>query len=283
MKNDTIFPITRIVAALVVPFLWLAFIILWFFPDLTGERFAWLIKPHMTSMYIAAGYLGGSWLFLNALFGKRWHRIHGGFPPITIFTWTMLIATLLHWDRFSHGKLGFQLWMILYVVTPFLVPALWLYNRRTDPGTPEESDVVVAAWAKWLLLVVGAVGTIFALIGFLYPPFIISVWPWTLTPLTGRIMSGWLALLGVGALTMASDLRWTSWRVPLESILIWHVLVLVAVFVKASDFIMGVANWYTALIALMVAGIVFLYILMERKRRSTTNAANLTAETGTSK
>jgi len=267
MKNDAIFPITRVVAAVIVPFLWLAFLILFFYPDVTGVRFAWPIKPHMTSLYMGAGYLGGSWLFVNTLFGKRWHRVQGGFPPVTAFTWFMLIATLMHWDRFSHGRLGFDLWLILYLVTPILVPALWFYNRRTDPGTPEESDVMVADWAMWLLRIVGAVGLLFAIAGFLYPPFIIRVWPWVLTPLTGRIMAGWIALLGVGALTMAADLRWTTWRVPFESILIWHVLVLVGVLTQEPDFTMGVLNWYTALIVLMLAGIVFLYVMMESKRR----------------
>lgn len=267
MKNDAIYPITRIVAAVIVPVLWLAFLLLYFYPDLTGERFAWLIKPHMTSLYIGAGYLGGSWLFLNTLFGKRWHRVQGGYLPITVFTWFMIIATLMHWDRFSLGKFGFNLWLILYIVTPILVPMLWFYNRRTDPGTPEESDLMVAHWAMWVLRVVGAVGLAFAVVAFLYPSLIMNVWPWPLTPLTGRIMSGWIALLGVGALTMAADLRWTSWRVPFESILIWHVLVLMAVFIKAPDFTMGVLNWYTAAIALMVAGIIFLYVMMERKRR----------------
>jgi hypothetical protein len=282
MKNDAIYPITRVVAALVVPFLWGAFIILFFLPDQTGERFAWLIKPHMTSLFIASGYLGGSWLFLNTLFGKRWHRVHGGFPPITVFTWAMLIATLLHWDRFSHGRLGFEAWLILYIVTPFLVPALWLYNRRTDPGTPEESDVVAAGWVKWVLRVAGVVVTAFALAGFLYPPFIISVWPWTLTPLTARVMSGWIALLGVGALTMSADLRWTSWRVPLESIFIWHVLVLAAVYLTRSDFIQGIANWYIIAITMMLAGVVLIYVTMEMKRRRTKKTTNMAVESSAS-
>jgi hypothetical protein len=266
-KNDAILTLTRVVAAIVIPFLWLAFLILFFYPDLTGERFAWLIKPHLTSLYIGAGYLGGSWLFLNTLFGKRWHRVHGGFPPITVFTWFMLIATLLHWDRFSHGRLGFDLWVILYVVTPFLVPAIWLYNRRTDPGTPEERDVMASPALLWALRISGAVVVIFAVAGFLYPPFMISIWPWVLTPLTARVMSGWVALLGVGALTLASDPRWSSWRVPAESILIWHGLVLLAFVLKASNFTTGLLNWYTVAVFLMVAAIILLYVVMERKRR----------------
>jgi hypothetical protein len=268
-RNDAILPVTRVVAAVVIPFLWLAFLILFFYPDLTGVRFAWLIKPHMTSLYIAAGYLGGSWLFINTLFGKRWHRVHGGFLPITVFTWAMLIATLLHWDRFSHGRLGFELWLILYILTPFLVPAIWLYNRRTDPGTAEESDVLVASWLPWFLRISGILVLVFAVAGFIYPTFLIQAWPWPLTPLTARVMAGWIALLGTGALTMAADRRWTSWRVPFESILIWHGLVLLAILLTASDFTWGLLNWYTVAVALMVGIILILYLVMERKRRKT--------------
>jgi len=267
MKNDQIFPLTRIVAVVVVPFLWLAFLILYFFPDMTGERFAWAIKPHMTSLYIGAGYLGGSWLFLNAIFGKRWHRIHGGFLAITTFTWFMLIATFLHWDRFSHGKLGFTLWLILYIITPFLVPALWFYNRRTDSGQPEESDLIISPVVRWITRLVGTIGLVFVLIGFLVPDFVIRVWPWTLTPLTARVMAGWIALLGVGAFSMAADPRWSAWRVPLESIVIWHIMVLIAAGLSPADFTMGLLNWYTLSIVVMVVGILIFYPMMEMRRR----------------
>ena len=155
MKNDNILPITRIVAVIVIPFLWLAFLILFFYPDSTGEHFAWLIKPHMTSLYIGAGYLGGSWLFVNMLIQKRWHRVQGGFLSITTFTWFMLAATILHWDRFSHGKLCFTLWLILYAITPLLVPAIWFYNKKTDSGQPEESDVMVTPVIAWIMRFIG--------------------------------------------------------------------------------------------------------------------------------
>ena len=267
MKNDSILPLTRVIAAIVVPFLMLAFGILFFLSDRTGQLFAWAIKPHMTSMYIGAGYLGGSWLFLNVIFGKRWHRIQSGFLAVTTFTWFMLIDTFLHWDRFSHGRLGFDLWMILYVITPFLVPALWIYNRRVDSGQPEESDLIVPSSVRTVMRLVGSVGLLFVLIGFLFPSFAIRIWPWTLTPLTARIMTGWIALLGVGAFSMAADSRWSSWRVPLESILIWHGLVLVAAIISASDFTQGLLNWYTLSIIMMVFAILHYYATMETQRR----------------
>ncbi|MBE2200138.1 MAG: hypothetical protein IAE79_16095 [Anaerolinea sp.] len=74
--DDRIFPITRIIAAVVVPFLLLAFLILFFFPGDSGQRFAWEIRPNMTAAFMGAGYLGGSWLFINAIMESLLCRQH---------------------------------------------------------------------------------------------------------------------------------------------------------------------------------------------------------------
>ena len=266
-QNNRILPLTRLVSLVVIPFLWLAFVILYFYPDFSGERFAWSIIPHMTAMYMAAGYLGGSWLFVNTVLGKRWHRVQQGFLPITTFTWFMLFATFLHWERFSHGRLGFTLWLILYVITPFLVPAIWLSNRRTDPREPEPDDMIIRPIMRRILLLIALAALAFAVVGFINPDFAIQVWPWTLTPLTARVICGWVALLGVGALTMSNEPRWSGWKVPLESITIWHILVFVAAFLNPTDFRTGMVNWYTISIGAMLVGILIFYALMEWRRR----------------
>ncbi len=100
-QDDRIFPSTRVISAVVVPFLVLAFLILYLTPEQSGERFAWEIKPSMTAAFMGAGYLGGSWLFISTVFGRRWHRVAAGFLPVTTFTIFMLLATIVHWDRFD--------------------------------------------------------------------------------------------------------------------------------------------------------------------------------------
>lgn len=265
-RDDEIYSVTRLVAVIVVPFLWLAFLILYFYPDMTGERFAWAIRSHMTALYMGAGYLGGSWLFINAIFGKRWHRVQAGFLPVTAFTWFIMVSTFLHWEQFLHGNLGFMLWLVLYVITPFLVPAIWFYNRRTDSGQPEENDVEIPSKVLWILKLIAAGSLLFVITGFINPGFVIDVWPWMLTPLTARLMCGWIALLGVGALTMSNETRWSAWKVPLESIAIWHVLVLLGAAMNPADFKTGLVNWYTLAIAVMVTGIFIFYSVMEMRR-----------------
>lgn len=265
--KDQIRPFTRIVATIVVPFLALAFLILYFFPEQSGERFAWAINPPMTAMFMGAGYIGGAWLFINAILGKRWHRVAPGFWPVTTFTVAMLLATILHWEIFDLSHFPFILWLGLYVVTPVLVPLVWLLNRSADPGTPEEDDVTVPKVARWGLLALGMVLLLFAIGGFINAAWLIAIWPWTLSPLTAHIMSGWFALLGVGGIVISRDGRWSAWKVGLQSIGVWHLLVVVAAFVRSADFTNGLLNWYLVSVILVLVGMVALYILMEGKRR----------------
>jgi hypothetical protein len=268
IQDDRIFPFTRLVAAIVVPFLVLAFIILYFMPETSGQRFAWEIRPDMTAAFMGAGYLGGSWLFLNAIWGKRWHRVAPGFAPVTAFTISMLLATVLHWERFDPGHLPFLIWLVLYVVTPFLVPFVWWRNRVTDPGTPEPGDQVVPAAARWALAGLGVVLLAFAVLAFVAPERVIALWPWQLTPLTARIMGGWFALLGVGGLVIGRESRWSSWPVGLQAIGIWHVLVLIAAVLNPGDFPGGQLNWYVISVVLVLAGMFALFVMMAMRGRT---------------
>ena len=271
-QDDRILASTRIAAALVVPFLVIAFLILYFFPGRSGDRFAWEIVPNMTASFMGAGYLGGSWLFLNAIFGRRWHRVAPGFLPVTVFAAAMLLVTVLHWTRFDIRHFPFELWLVLYVVTPVLIPWVWIRNRVSDFGAPEEDDVAVPRWARWGLRLLGAVLLGFGVIAFLEPDLLIPVWPWSLTLLTAPFLTGWFALLGVGGLVISLDARWSAWRVGLQSIAIWHVLVLIAAIINRNEFPAGMRNWYLISVALVLVGMAVLYIDMELKRRKQRSA-----------
>lgn len=266
LHDDRILPSTRVVAAVVIPFLLLAFLILFFAPEQSAARFAWEIKPDMTAAFMGAGYLGGAWIFLNALIGRRWHRVAAGFLPVTTFTIFMLLATIVHWDRFDIHHFPFLLWLGLYLITPFLVPFIWWRNRAADPGLPEPNDQTVPSAARWGLRLLGAMLMLFAVAGFMFPDWLIPLWPWLLTPLTARIMSGWFGLLGMGGLVIGSETRWSGWRAGLQSIGLWHLLVVAAAVINRRDFSDGLLNWYLVSVVLVLAGMMILYWIMESAR-----------------
>ena len=267
VQDDRILLQTRLVLIVVVPFLLLAFLILYFFPDLSGERFAWAIKPHMTALFIGSGYLGGAYMFIFAIFGKRWHRIKAAFPPVTAFTVAMLLATVIHWDRFDLSHFPFQLWLFLYIVTPIIVPYLWIKNRVTDPGTPEPDDLTVPILAKWAFMAFGVMGIGMAIFMFISPQSIIAIWPWTLSPLTARILGGWFGLLGVGGLYASQDSRWSAWRVPLQSITFWGILILLGAFMNPTDFTNGLWNPFTIGTMVVIVVLAVFHAGMEIRRK----------------
>ncbi len=78
-------------------------------------------------------------------------------------------------------------------------------------------------------------------------------------------MSGWFSLLGVGGIVISRDRRWSAWKVGLQCILIWHLLVLLGVFIHAADFPGGIVNWYTLGVAAVLGGMTGLYVWMERR------------------
>jgi hypothetical protein len=205
---------------------------------------------------------------MRTLFERRWHRVGLGFPPVAVFAAFMGLATILHWDRFNHGHVSFFAWTFLYTTTPFAVIAIWFYNRRTDPGTSEPGEVILPFTWRWIFAISGGVLLAFGILLFIFPETMIPFWPWQLSPLTARVGGGWLAMPGVFALLIARDKRWSSARLPLESLFLSFVLLLLAIPRAWGDF--DPANSLTWLFVgsatLLLAFIVALYTGMELRR-----------------
>jgi hypothetical protein len=274
VRTDRILLETRWISALIVPFLVAAFAILYLFADHTQELFAWGIQPRMSAMMLGAAYLGGAYFFVRAALDARWHWVQVGFLPVTTFATLMGIATILHWDRFNHGSLSFFAWVGLYFTTPFIVFLLWLRNRATDPG-PISHDLRVPRLVRLLIGIVGGLTLLTSMILFLQPSFMISTWPWQLTPLTARVMGALFALTGVGELAIALDARWSAVRIPLQSQMIGIVLIGLAMVFSRSNF--HPANPLTwiflaSIVFLLVAG-PLVYLLMETRAKVRDKAA----------
>ena len=269
-RTDRIFPETRWVSAMIVPFLLAAFVILYLFPDHTQELFAWGIQPRMSAMMLAAAYFGGAYFFVRAATNARWHWVKVGFLPVTTFATLMGIATILHWDRFNHGYLSFFAWVGLYFTTPFIVFLLWLRNRSTDPGpTGTSLNLRVPFLVRLVIGIVGGLTVLASIVLFLQPDFMISTWPWQLTPLTTRVMGALFALTGVGELAIALDARWSAVRIPLQSQMIGIALIALAIVFSWSNFHQAnPLTWvFIASILFMLVASPLFYIWMGRRSK----------------
>jgi hypothetical protein len=235
--------LTRAIAGFLVLILIDAAQLLEFYPDRTDTLWAWTIQPPLTAMLLGSVYAAGAYFFLRVMFGAAWHRVAAGFPAIALFVWMAAIATALHLDRFHEDSLPFAAWAALYVTTPFLVPYLYLRNLgRLVPGTP---------LPRAFRLVLGGVGAAIvaiSLVLFVAPSLPIDDWPWTLTPLTARIVATVFALYGATWLAIALNDTREGAVIPLQSHAIGVAILLVA-FARGEDAI----DWGNPIAPVVVA------------------------------
>jgi len=273
--DDRILPETRWLAAVIIPFLVVAFIILYFWPHDTDKLFAWTIKPAMTPMMLAAAYLGGIYFFARVIPAKQWHLVKLGFLPVTAFATLLGIATLLHWDRFNHSHISFYTWTILYFTTPFLVFAVWLRNRTTDSGIPEPNELIIHPMIRLLIGIIGLITLAVSLLLFLQPALMISLWPWMLTPLTARVVGAMFALPGIVGLGIATEKRWSAARIILEAQACSIVVILIAAAFSLDDFApSNPLTWlFVGGLTFLLVAIAALYLGCEIHRRNMVGSA----------
>ena len=264
MGSDRVRIEARVLGAVLVPFLVAAFVFLTFEQPRSGELFAWQVNPPIMAAFVGAGYLGGAYYFMRVIFGRKWHRLAAGLPPISAFVWFMLIATVLHWSRFDVSHFPFQVWLLIYVLAPVLVPALWWFSRKADDGAAEPGDRTVPDWLRQLIGLLGLSFSLFAAVCLVVPAVVAANWFWTMTPLLARILGGWTALLGVGGMTLYFEPRWSGWRIEIESIALWHALVVWACFRNLGDFTAPV-NLFVIGEILGLIGFVALYLFMSSR------------------
>jgi hypothetical protein len=266
--QDRVLPSTRVVSAIIIPFLVLAFLVLFPWPTDTKRLFAWQIKPTMSPMVLGSVYLGGAYFFSRAVRARRWHTIAGGFPSIGTFASLMGITTILHWGRFIHSNVAFWLWVGLYFTTPFVIFAVFLRNKKQyEPAT--DADLKIAPAVAVAMVIGGAAALLTGAFLYLFPYRAIDIWPWKLSVLTARML-GAIFALGLAGLFAHRERRWSAARILLQVEGIMLVLILIAGLRARNEF--DASNPLTWLFTVGFAGTALatgaLYLRMERKAAS---------------
>jgi hypothetical protein len=241
--------VTRWIAGLILLFLLDAVQLLWLVPDRTDELWAWEIVPDLTSMVLASAYAAGAYFFARVMFGAPWREVAAGFPGVIVFVWMAAAATFLHLDRFIEDNLAFAAWIALYTITPIGIPLLFAYNERRAPRREAPS---LSRGLRVALAVAGAAVVLVGLAMTISPTTAIEHWPWTLTPLTARVMAAVVALYGTVWVSVAVDGTRTGARIPLESHAI-GLVVLLAALVRESEVVTLVAAGAAAMLVVSVA------------------------------
>lgn len=234
IRDDRILGYTRGLSRFIAPFLLVAFVVLYPFPDQTQRLFAWTIQPTMTPMVLASAYLGGFYFFVRVLRERRWASVKAGFGSVALFASLLGLATIFHWDRFNHGHVAFWLWVGLYFTAPFLVMGAWIANRRVAaPPTVDERRLAGAT--RWVVGLIGLAALVQGMVMFVAPAAIIPLWPWALTPLTCRVV-GAVFCLGSAGISVLVDPRWVTIRLMLQVEMLMLTLMLLAAARASAEF-----------------------------------------------
>ena len=272
-QDGRILPATHWASLVLFAILVPALVILWGMPDRTADAWAWTIEPNLTAIFLGAGYGAGAYFFLRTFLSDQFHPSAAGIFGAAFFASLMLIATLIHWDRFNHGDapligaLIFYGWVGVYIVSPFVVLALWWFNRRTDSGEPAPGEAIVPEWVCRIAQVVAAGLFLCAAFLFLAPTDAIDVWPWELTPLTSRVIGSFTAEVGVAALLISLDRRWSAWKLIVETFFVATALLLIGAIRAFDDFDTGNPLTYTYLGGLVAADIALLLLYRSMSRQ----------------
>jgi hypothetical protein len=196
----------------------------------TDRYFAWTVDPPLTAAALGGAYWASSVLELLASRRRTWGQARIAVPAVMVFTTLTLVTTLLHIDRFHLGSrfhVATQVatwgWIGVYVLVPVLMGILLVFQCRA-PGVevPRRNSL-----PRWLRVILGLHAVVMFPLGlglFLDPDATLTLWPWTLTPLTARAIGAWLLGLGFAAAHAAAENDWGRVAVATHSYVLLGVL-----------------------------------------------------------
>jgi hypothetical protein len=168
----------------------------------TNRFFAWTVVPPLTAAFLGGAYWASLPLLVGAARQVTWAHARLAVYGVLLFTIATLAATLLHLQRFHLGspdpvaRGAAWAWVVVYVVVPPALLVLLVRQRHVPGGDPPRRGLLPG----WVRLALAGLGAALVALGaglLLAPAALAPLWPWALTPLTGRAVGAWLMGIGV--------------------------------------------------------------------------------------
>ncbi len=245
-------------------------------PAEAATNFAWPIRPPVAAAIIGACYGSVAVMLVAALFAKWWEQVRLVVIAAALLTTLMLVATLIHWDKFSVGTAPFALWLVSYVLPPPTLIALYVWQQRNVQ--PSNEAQALAPWFRRLSSLNGASLVIIWAVLFLYPSLLSPHGPWPMSDLVVRVYAGWF--ISYGALLWMAGRRatWTEARLAT----LWVIALPLLFVVQLSRFAEQV-DWSNGWLLLILADVSVLAIAaawLWRRHELTTRGLAVTASVG---
>ena len=222
----------------------------------TDRFFSWTIDPPLTAAFMGAAYWAAMVLLAWAAGQRSWARARTALPAVFTIAVLLLVATVIHLDRFHHDLFG-RFWAAVYlVVVPLLAYLTWSQVRRSGPvgdgGRP------LPGWLRAVLCVQALGMLALGVALFAAPVGASSLWPWALTPLTGRAVGAFLVGFGAAAAFAVGDDEFGRLHGAALAYATLGALELAAAAFHGEDFTapaMGVAVYVAACASVLAVGL----------------------------
>ncbi len=162
----------------------------------TDKYFAWTIAPPMTAAFLGANYWSSAILAVLASRERVWARGRISISPALAFAPLVTAATMIHIHKFHLGTFYGWFWVVAYALYPPMLILLLVRQLKLPGGDPQREEPL-AGWVRVVLAVHALVLIPLGIAMFAVPLTVGKIWPWALTPLTGRVIAAWLLGFGV--------------------------------------------------------------------------------------
>lgn len=222
----------------------------------TDRFFAWTIASPLTAAFLGGGYWASFAMEFLAARRRVWAYGRIAVPAVLLFTTLTTIVTLLHLDRFhlAHPSLltrgAAWAWLAVYVLVPPTMGALLIGQLRAPGGDPPRSAPLPAV-VRATLLVHALIMLPLGLALLFAPVATAALWPWALTPLTGRAIGAWLVALGVAAAHTLWENDWRRIQVATLSYTVFGSLQLLALARYGQELQWGMASAWIYLVFML--------------------------------
>jgi hypothetical protein len=199
----------------------------------TDRFFAWTIQPPLTAAFLGGAYWGALGLIALAARERQWVNARVALIATITLVVLLFVVTLAHLERFHTDSddaltlVGTWIFISTYGWLPVLLLAALVAQLRAGGEDPPRT-APLATWMRATLAVHGTLLLGFGISFLIAPVATAVVWPWTLTPLTGRALGAWLFAVGVAATAGLWENDWRRIRAPLAAYVALAVLEAVA-------------------------------------------------------
>lgn len=214
-----------------------------FAPQSLAAIFTWLTLPPLHARFVGAIYLFGALYIAGCLLACSQAEVRPAFPMIGIWTGMLFIISLLHLEAFDFSQLPVWIWFASYLIYPIIAVRMTLkYSRRNTPDDIQERTL--PGWAAGFLMGQGVIVTLLAVMLFIFPSLMSSLWPWKVTPLLAQMYAGPLLSYGIGSLLYARQRSWSEIRPVVPAMLAFTLTTLVISVMHRNLFSAGeLTDW----------------------------------------